>query len=139
MADQTETVTFQLPSGESIDAVIPAGLSDGAAKTYMLSRRPDLFKGMKSNPAFENAPMKTSMAPGLVRGAASALPVAGGAVGAIAGAPADIAGGAGSVVGGGLGAAGGESLKQAILSRAFGEGPAPTSKQGLTDAGTSGA
>ena len=42
MAD-TETVTLRLPSGEEIDAVVPAGLSDAAVRVYALSKRPDLF------------------------------------------------------------------------------------------------
>lgn len=40
---ETETVTLRLPSGEEIDAVVPAGLSDAAIKVYTLSKRPDLF------------------------------------------------------------------------------------------------
>jgi hypothetical protein len=45
MAD-TETVTLRLPSGEEIDAVVPAGLSDAAVRIYALSKRPDLFASL---------------------------------------------------------------------------------------------
>jgi hypothetical protein len=38
-----ETVTMRLPSGEEIDAIIPAGLSDDQAKSLMRMKRPDLF------------------------------------------------------------------------------------------------
>src|SRR3989442_10338850 len=38
-----ETVTLVLPSGEQIDAIVPAGMSDAEIKVYTLSRRPDLF------------------------------------------------------------------------------------------------
>ena len=43
MANNTETVLLRLPSGETIEAVVPAGLSDAAIRVYTLSKRPDLF------------------------------------------------------------------------------------------------
>jgi polyhydroxyalkanoate synthesis regulator phasin len=43
MADK-ETVTLKLPSGESVDFVVPSGMSDAAIKTLALSKRPDLFQ-----------------------------------------------------------------------------------------------
>lgn len=43
MADK-ETVTLKLPSGEMVDFVVPGGMSDSAVKTFVLSKRPDLFK-----------------------------------------------------------------------------------------------
>ena len=43
MANNTETVLWRLPSGEEIEAVVPAGLSDAAIRVYTLSKRPDLF------------------------------------------------------------------------------------------------
>src|SRR5713226_8302923 len=42
MADK-ETVTLKLPSGEEVDFIVPAGLSDAAVKTFVLSKRPDFF------------------------------------------------------------------------------------------------
>lgn len=39
----TETVTMRLPSGEEIDGVVPAGLSDDEVKSYVRMKRPDLF------------------------------------------------------------------------------------------------
>jgi hypothetical protein len=39
----TETVTLRLPSGEEIDAVVPAGLSDSQIRAWTVSKRPDLF------------------------------------------------------------------------------------------------
>lgn len=49
MPDNTETVQVKLPSGEMINAVIPAGMDDASAKAYMTSKRPDLF-GQQQTP-----------------------------------------------------------------------------------------
>ena len=66
MADK-ETVTLKLPSGEETDFIIPAGLSDAAAKVFILSKRPDLFtSGM---PKKGQPPL-----PGLAGGAKPPLP-----------------------------------------------------------------
>jgi hypothetical protein len=43
MANATETVTLKLPSGEAVDFIIPAGLSDAQAKGFVFSKRPDFF------------------------------------------------------------------------------------------------
>jgi hypothetical protein len=58
----TETVTLRLPSGEEIDAVVPAGMSDAQIKAYTVSKRPDLF-------AKAGVPL-----PGLARPANAPLP-----------------------------------------------------------------
>lgn len=50
MADQGESVTFILPSGEKQEFLIPSGMSDAEAKTYVLSKRPDLFRGKEAPP-----------------------------------------------------------------------------------------
>lgn len=42
--NKTETVTFKLPSGEMVDAIIPAGMSDAEAKAFMVAKKPDLFR-----------------------------------------------------------------------------------------------
>lgn len=42
--DKTEIVKFQLPDGSIQPFEIPAGLSDDQARTFVLSKRPDLFK-----------------------------------------------------------------------------------------------
>lgn len=38
-----ETVTFKLPTGEEVDAIIPGGLSDADAKSFIQMKRPDLI------------------------------------------------------------------------------------------------
>jgi hypothetical protein len=48
-----ETVTLKLPSGEMVDVIVPAGLSDAAIRTLALSKRPDLFQSQE--PSFLDA------------------------------------------------------------------------------------
>ncbi len=86
-------------------------------------------------PSSPNIQMKESLAPKMVRGAASSLPVIGGMGGAIAGAPAF---GAGGVVGGALGAAGGEAANLAIQKGIFGDDVGSTGDQ-LKDVAGAGA
>lgn len=67
MADK-ETVTLKLPSGESVDFVVPGGMSDAEVKTYVLSKRPDLFQGTSSQaastgPATSIGPAKSNFSP----------------------------------------------------------------------------
>lgn len=130
----TETVTLTLPSGESVDAVVPSGLSDMQVRRMLYQKHPDLFRpGM---PPTAQPEMKTNPWPGVVKGAASTLPVAGGIGGAVAGAPAF---GGGALVGAGLGAAGGEAARQALMRNIFDEGPSPITKEGLKRIGITGA
>ena len=42
-SSNTETVRMHLPSGETINGVVPAGLSDDEVKSYVRMKRPDLF------------------------------------------------------------------------------------------------
>lgn len=49
-----ETVTLKLPSGESVDFMVPGGMSDAEVKTFVLSKRPDLFQSQ--SPAPQNPP-----------------------------------------------------------------------------------
>lgn len=42
--DKTEVVPFELPDGSIQRFEIPAGLSDAEARTFVLSKRPDLFQ-----------------------------------------------------------------------------------------------
>ncbi len=72
--------------------------------------------------------MQTSSVPEVTKAGMDALPVVGGLAGAVTGAG---AGGLGAVAGGGLGTAGGETLRQMLMNKMFGEGPTPLSKQGL--------
>lgn len=44
MPNDKETVTLRLPSGENVDFVVPGGMSDAEVRTFVLSKRPDLFK-----------------------------------------------------------------------------------------------
>lgn len=39
----TETVTLKLPSGEMVDAIVPAGLDDAGIKSLMRMKHPDVF------------------------------------------------------------------------------------------------
>lgn len=57
MADK-ETVTLKLPSGESVDFIVPGGLSDAEVKTFVLSKRPDLFQQQASGAPDVNAQAK---------------------------------------------------------------------------------
>lgn len=79
--------------------------------------------------------METSAVPTLAKGAIDAAPVVGGLAGGIVGSGLSPAG---TVAGAGLGAAGGESLRQLLMNKMFGEGPTPTSKQGLTQTAIAG-
>jgi hypothetical protein len=38
-----DTITLKLPTGEMVDAIVPAGLSDDQVKSYVRMKRPDLF------------------------------------------------------------------------------------------------
>src|SRR5215475_13946697 len=40
----TETVTLQLPSGESVDAVVPSGMSDDQVRTLMQQKHPEFYQ-----------------------------------------------------------------------------------------------
>ena len=44
MADGTETVTLKLPSGEMVDAVVPAGMPDAAIQNMMRAKHPEFFQ-----------------------------------------------------------------------------------------------
>lgn len=48
MANDGEQVTFILPSGEKQDFLIPSGMSDSDAKSYVFSKRPDLFQAQNA-------------------------------------------------------------------------------------------
>lgn len=69
MADK-ETVTLKLPSGESVDFVVPGGMSDSEVKTFVLSKRPDLFQqqppdaNAQAKQVLQNIPQYTSPAAG---------------------------------------------------------------------------
>lgn len=52
-----ETVTLRLPTGEEVDGIIPGGLSDDQAKSYMQMKRPDVF----GPPAGIKAPQQQPM------------------------------------------------------------------------------
>lgn len=45
--DKTEVVKFQLPDGSIQPFEIPAGLNDDQARTFVLSKRPDLFSNQQ--------------------------------------------------------------------------------------------
>src|SRR5207247_2994286 len=73
-----ETVTVKLPSGEAVDFVIPGGMSDAEAKTYVLSKRPDLFQAPGGQPPDAIAQARAQIAkPVLDRAAALDRPSAG--------------------------------------------------------------
>src|SRR5437899_9634655 len=73
-----ETVTVKLPSGEAVDFVIPGGMSDAEAKTYVLSKRPDLFQAPGGQPPDAMAQARALIAkPILDRAAALEKPSAG--------------------------------------------------------------
>lgn len=55
-----ETVTLKLPSGEMVDTIVPAGMSDGDIRQLMKLKRPDLAGPPAANVA-KPAPMETSM------------------------------------------------------------------------------
>src|ERR1700756_4142933 len=44
MPQSNETVTLKLPSGESVDAIVPAGSSDAQVKALMQQKHPEFFK-----------------------------------------------------------------------------------------------
>src|SRR2546427_2661131 len=89
MADK-ETVTLKLPSGEEVDFIVPAGLSDAAVKTFVLSKRPDFFvsptkprlAGIPFPPAqppttMDTAGLGTATGPGMVPNPKTAIAMAG--------------------------------------------------------------
>ena len=113
-------------------------ITDDKLVSAIIQKHPeyrDRIAGQQTAP-MPQVDMKTSSLPGVVRGAAGALPVAGGMAGAITGAPAF---GGGAVVGGALGAAAGESAREGVLSSIFGKDEtSPVSKQGLKQTATAG-
>ncbi len=124
--------------GGSVSA-IPSGGDDPYAKyggTSSGTAEPDLKTGagmeaqaqQQAREKSTSLPMKESSLPGIVKGVGTSLPVIGGAAGALLGAPAF---GGGAVVGAGLGTAAGTTAEQAISKGIFGEGPSPSSKEGL--------
>jgi hypothetical protein len=62
MAD-TETVTLRLPSGEEIDAVVPAGMSDAEIRVFTMAKRPDLFEKLRKSPGQPLAAMSGAAQP----------------------------------------------------------------------------
>ena len=121
----------QGPDGKTYD--FPDGTTKAQAITYF--KRKNIGMAVPRMPEVK-VPMQESPWPGIVKGAASALPVVGGVGGALAGAPAF---GAGGMVGAGLGAAGGEAARQALMRNIFDEGPSPITKEGLKRIGITGA
>jgi len=129
MADK-ETVTLKLPSGEEVDFIVPAGLSDAAVKTFVLSKRPDFFvsptkprlAGIPFPPAqppitMDTAGPGTATGPGMVPNPKTAIAMAGDdpsgfTGGAIAGLTA--AGAAGMALGAGGGTAAGTATLRAL-------------------------
>jgi hypothetical protein len=73
MADK-ETVTLRLPSGEEIDAVVPAGLSDAEIKVYTMAKRPDLFAKFGKSPSQPLAAMGGAVQSGVAPALQSSLP-----------------------------------------------------------------
>src|SRR5438445_8395592 len=68
---KTEIVKFQLPDGSIQPFEIPSGLSDSEARTFVLSKRPDLFQSVppggqppnavaQAKTSFQNTPQYTS-------------------------------------------------------------------------------
>jgi hypothetical protein len=116
---KTRTVTVHALDGREVDVIVPTGLSPDSIKSMLRQRRPDLFQvqppGMPPNRPVE---MKESLAPKIVRGAASSLPVVGGIAGGISGAP---AAGVGAPIGAGAGAALGEVGREQINESVFGD------------------
>lgn len=58
MADNTETVTLKLPTGEEVDAIVPAGMSDDEIKTRTKLKYPDMFGPPAANISKPSADMK---------------------------------------------------------------------------------
>ena len=82
--------------------------------------------------------MKTSLIPSIARGVIRDVPPAVGTAAGVIGGGAATASPFGAIAGAGLGAAAGETASQAISRAVFGEGPTPTSKQGLIRTGVAG-
>src|SRR6267154_3705461 len=56
MADSTETVTLRLPSGEEVDAVVPAGMEHDQISALMQKKHPDYFPPPEFHAAKPNIP-----------------------------------------------------------------------------------
>ena len=120
-------IYVKVPDGSYIR--FPAGTSP---QVMSMAVRSQLKNSQPPMPTMKPVEMKESLAPKMVRGAASTLPVVGGAAGGILGAP---AGGLGAPAGAGLGAAAGEFGRQAVNERVFGDEP-PSSR--IKNAGVAG-
>jgi len=115
-------------AGVSKDDAFSA-LNDDQTKQYVEAHRQKVGAGPIA--PMPDVDMKTSRAPGIVRAAGHALPVATGAVGAVLGAPAF---GGGAVVGGAVGAGVGEMARQQSMRAIFGNDETdPYSRQGLKE------
>lgn len=98
-----------------------------------LGQVPDAASQAKSS--ITSAPMKTSLAPEMVRKAGYALPAIGGALGGIAASPGIVT----TALGGGLGSMAGETTRENLMHHIFPQEPSPISKEGLEQTGETGA
>ena len=114
MADKSD-IYVKVPDGSYIK--FPAGTSPQVMSMAVRSQL-GAVANRPGMPATHPVEMKESLAPKIVRGAASSLPVVGGVAGGIAGAP---AAGVGAPIGAGAGAALGEVGREQINESVFGD------------------
>jgi hypothetical protein len=72
MANGSETVTLKLPTGESVDAIVPAGSSDAQIKALMQQKHPEFFKQPTQAPIQQTKPIPG--APSGLPGVPQAIP-----------------------------------------------------------------